>query len=104
MDAILQPDGTLPDYYSILGVPENATLKAIEATYWKLAFTAKRDELDLLNTAYEVLASDERRQAYDEHRKLAGEAGTNPPGELPKPRSEAGHISRNGSIPPLSPA
>ncbi len=102
MNAILQPDGALPDYYSILGVPENATLQAIEATYWKLAFTANRDELDRLNTAYEVLGSDQRRRAYDEHRKLAGEAGTNPPGELPKPRPESGRVSLNGSMPPLS--
>lgn len=102
MDVIFQPDGTLPDYYSILGVPENATLQAIESTYWKLAFTAKRDDLDLLNTAYEVLASDEQRRAYDEQCKLNGESGTNPSEEFLTPGSETGRISRNGSIPPLS--
>ena len=102
MDVIFQPDGTLPDYYSILGLPENATLQAIESTYWKLAFTAKRDDLELLNTAYEVLASDEQRRAYDQHRMLTGESGTNPSEEFPTPRSETGRISRNGSMPPLS--
>lgn len=102
MDVILEPDGALPDYYSILGVPENATLQAIEATYWKLAFTANRNDLDLLNTAYEVLGSDERRRAYDEHRMLTGESGPNPPGESLKPRSESGRISLNGSMPPRS--
>ena len=102
MDTTFQPDSVLPDYYGILGVPENATYLAIEATYWKLAFEANRDELDLLNKAYEILGSDERRRAYDEHRMLTGESGTNPPGEFPKPKPETGRVSRNGSMPPLS--
>ena len=101
MDTIFQPDSVLPDYYSILGVPENATFQAIESTYWKLAFTANRDELDLLNKAYEVLGSDGQRRAYDEHRKLTGESGTNPSGDFPKPKTESTRVSRNGSMPPL---
>lgn len=61
----------LPDYYRALGVPEDATFQEIQAAYWERA-RRRRDELPLLNQAYEVLGDAARRQAYDAQRSAGG--------------------------------
>jgi curved DNA-binding protein CbpA len=58
-----------PDYYSVLGVPEDASFPQIEAAYWQRARRLRGQELDRLNEAYEVLNNDDRRRAYDEKRR-----------------------------------
>jgi curved DNA-binding protein CbpA len=53
------------DYYALLGVPQDAAFRQISDAYWRLA-AEKRDQLPLLNEAYEVLSHPQRRLAYDE--------------------------------------
>ncbi len=59
--------GQLPDYYAVLGVPGGASAREIGTAYWRLA-AEKRDQLPLLNQAYEVLSNADRRFAYDAER------------------------------------
>jgi len=54
-----------PDYYAILGVTPGAPFREIEAAYWACAKDGNRDQLVLVNEAYEVLGHTERRAAYD---------------------------------------
>ena len=78
--------GQLPDYYEILGVPEDASRREIEIAYWRQASgTDRREGLALLNKAYEVLGSHQRRQAYDARRRTEGVAAEAPSGEPPSP-------------------
>ena len=66
-------NGHLPDYYDILGVPEFATFSEIKSAYWRMAFSPDhRPDLPRLNAAYEVLGSEERREAYDAQRDING--------------------------------
>ena len=61
--------GQLPDYYALLGVPEDGTGREIEAAYWKRAFDkGSRGDLALRNEVYEVLSHMARREAYDRER------------------------------------
>jgi curved DNA-binding protein CbpA len=60
--------GQLPDYYAVLGVPSGASAAEIGRAYWRLA-AEKRDQLLLLNQAYEVLSNPDRRFAYDVERQ-----------------------------------
>jgi curved DNA-binding protein CbpA len=52
------------DYYALLGVVPGSTFRQISDAYWSLA-AEKRDELPLLNAAYEVLSNPARRDGYD---------------------------------------
>jgi curved DNA-binding protein CbpA len=52
------------DYYALLGVPRGAQFRQISEAYWRLA-AEKRDQLPLLNEAYEVLSHPQRRLVYD---------------------------------------
>jgi len=73
-----------PDYYGILGVERGASYREIEAAYWRLA-REKREQLPLLNQAWEVLGNAMRRAAYnDEQDTPRAKAG--PPGK-PEPRA-----------------
>ena len=65
---------TVKDYYATLGVSSNATLEEIRLAYRKMARMYHPDlstEIDAeerfreVNQAYEVLASSEKRKAYD---------------------------------------
>ena len=63
--------GRLPDHYADLGVPEDASFGDIQAAYWEKAKRC-RDQLPLLNAAYEALGDQRRRAAYDAQRRAAG--------------------------------
>ena len=68
-------DRRRPDYYNVLGVAEDAHVREIESAYWRRACSrSDRDGLPLLNTAYEVLAHQEHRGAYDAKRMDARSA------------------------------
>lgn len=55
----------------MLGVPEGATGREIEAAYWKCAFDkGSRGDLVLRNEAYEALSNMARREAYDTERRI----------------------------------
>ena len=62
--------GPLPDYYGALGVRSDASFREIGMAYWRLA-GEKRDQLPLLNQAYEVISNADRRFAYDAERHKA---------------------------------
>ncbi len=63
------------DYYEVLGVPKNASLREIKSAYRKLAKIyhpdispgdkQKEDKFRLIKEAYEVLSDREKREAYD---------------------------------------
>lgn len=69
-------EGTLPDYYKILGVPQTATLNEIKANYRQLAkklhpdktkTNETLDKMSEINKAYEVLSDKELREKYDKY-------------------------------------
>jgi curved DNA-binding protein CbpA len=64
------------DYYEVLGVAADASLREIEQAYWQ-ATKERRELLPQLNEAYEVLGDADRRMAYDKQRV--------PPPEKPEP-------------------
>ncbi len=77
--------GQPSDYYGMLGVEEDATLPQIEAAYWKRAREAEsRQDLPLLNEAYEVLCHEERKRAYDAQRISGGAPQRRREPSLPK--------------------
>ena len=80
-----RPD-RLPDYYAVLGVSEDATFGEIQAAYWRQTRLAP-DGLPLLNEAYEVLGSPERRQAYDALQSGRSDRPKSQPHEPAKPGS-----------------
>jgi curved DNA-binding protein CbpA len=54
------------DYYELFGLTPDATFRDIEAAYWRLAKDPHaRDDIALLNEAYEVLSHKDRRAEYD---------------------------------------
>ena len=59
----------LPDYYGVLRVRRDATYREIEAAYGRLA-RERRDQLQLLNEAWEVLGNPQRRVAYNIEQQL----------------------------------
>jgi curved DNA-binding protein len=67
-----------PDYYQILGVPNDANLKAIKAAYRQMARQYHPDtqtdqssdeRMKQINEAYAVLSDSKKRAAYDRKRK-----------------------------------
>ena len=67
-------DSGLPNYYKILGVKKDATKQEIKERYRKLAKEVHPDktkeesaeeEMAEINTAYEVLSDQEKRERYD---------------------------------------
>ena len=78
--------GPLPDYYAVLGVSEDAAFGEIQAAYWRQTRRAP-DGLPLLNEAYEVLGSPERRQAYDALQSGRSDRPKSQPHEPAKPGS-----------------
>ena len=79
MDGMASLKRACPDYYQILGVERGATYREIEAAYWRLAWQ-RRDQLPLLNEAWEVLGDSRRRLAHNAEREAS------PP--KPKPESQ----------------
>ena len=63
--------GRLPDHYATLGVQDDASFAEIQAAYWEKA-KSDRDQLPLLNAAYEALGDQHRRASHDEQRRAAG--------------------------------
>lgn len=77
------PRSRLPvDYYTLLGVPADATFRAIEQAYWQAAKT-RRELLAQLNEAYEVLGDPNRRLAYDEQQAASKDHTPTPPAAGP---------------------
>jgi molecular chaperone DnaJ len=70
------------DYYSVLGVPKNATAAEIKKAYRKLAQQhhpdTKQGDADAeerfkeISAAYDVLGDPEKRKAYDQVREMSG--------------------------------
>lgn len=69
-------DENLPDYYSILKIPRDATPEEIKQQYRKLAKklhpdkTSNKDAKDIMaeiNKAYEILSDSELRSRYDKY-------------------------------------
>ena len=69
-------EGTLPDYYRILGVPQTATTSEIKTKYRQLAKklhpdrsknNETSDKMSEINKAYEVLSDKELREKYDKY-------------------------------------
>jgi molecular chaperone DnaJ len=77
------------DYYAVLGVPSTAVLKDIKRAYKDLARKlhpdqnpgdkAAEERFKEVSAAYDVLGDDEKRQAYDEVRRMV-KAGVDPRG------------------------
>lgn len=60
------------DYYDLLGIAPDASLREVEQAYWEAAKT-RRESLAQLNEAYEVLGDAKRRTAYDAERIVPAE-------------------------------
>ena len=66
----------VPDYYSVLGVPPDATAREIKSRYRELAKEVHPDvsgddsgtDMARVNEAYEVLSDEDRRAEYDKSR------------------------------------
>src|SRR3954465_5604080 len=70
------------DYYKALGVPDSATDKEIRRAYRKLAKEnhpdanpGKEERFKEISAAYDALSDEEKRNAYDEVRRLGPMAG-----------------------------
>ncbi len=68
----------MTDHYSALGVPSSASTADIKTAFRRLAAHYHPDRnaspdaparFRLVQTAYEVLSDDDRRQAYDDNRR-----------------------------------
>ncbi|MGI0003926.1 MAG: DnaJ domain-containing protein [Candidatus Nitrosotenuis sp.] len=73
-------DSKLPNYYSILGVPSDATKQEIKTKFRHLVKEHHPDKtkdektteiLAEINKAYEVLSDDEKRKTYDKYFKVS---------------------------------
>ncbi len=73
-------EGTLPDYYKTLGVPQTATPNEIKTKYRELAKKLHPDrtksnetaeKMSDINKAYEVLSDKELREKYDKYFDLS---------------------------------
>jgi curved DNA-binding protein CbpA len=70
-----------PDYYQLLGVSPESTLKQIKSAYHQLALKLHPDHggtaagLAAVNEAADVLTDPKRREAYDLDRRLAAKGG-----------------------------
>ncbi len=80
----------MKDYYTILGVPREASIREIKRAYKKLVKKwhpdlhsqdpACRAKIQEINEAYEILSDPDKRRAYDQQREngksiFAGEKG-----------------------------
>ena len=70
------------DYYELLGVPADASLREIEQAYWQ-ATKERRELLPQLNEAYEVLGDANRRLTYDSQRSPSDVETPAPTGSQP---------------------
>lgn len=78
----------LPNYYALLGVDLESTFRTIEAAYWaRVTSEEYRDQIALLNEAYEVLGHTDRRAGYDAQQAVLAE-------QAPDDEPEAGHARR----------
>lgn len=68
----------MTDHYSALGVPSSASIADIKTAFRRLAANYHPDRnaspdaparFRAVQTAYEVLSDDEKRQAYDDNRR-----------------------------------
>ncbi|MFQ5440421.1 MAG: J domain-containing protein [Nitrosopumilaceae archaeon] len=71
-------ESTLPNYYKILGISENASQEDIKKRYRELAKKLHPDKskgektddtMAEINKAYEILSQKERKEKYDKHLK-----------------------------------
>lgn len=82
------------DYYSILGVEEDATRSEIERLYRRLAVRhhpdrgGSEEEMKTLNEAYGVLRNQDTRRAYDAERLMPVDE-TAPPYSSPSAKADA---------------
>jgi hypothetical protein len=105
----------VPDYYAILGVPQNASLTEIRLAYRRQARMAHPDmnadpeaeeRFRRINEAYEVLANPEKRRAYDFFVSNAENGGeTQPPAGSGSTTAEQGAPPPEaGASPPVEPS
>ena len=95
-----------PDFYAILGVPEDADAGLLRQAYRRLARTchpdaepgnpAAAERFLAVSAAYGVLHDPSRRAAYDGRRRLARAAGSGSPARPPAV-SESWAVSASGS-------
>jgi hypothetical protein len=105
----------VPDYYAVLGIPQNASLAEIRLAYRRRARTVHPDmnadpeaeeRFRRINEAYEVLANPEKRRAYDFFVSNAenGESVSSSADRGSTAESEASIPVTGGEAPPEPPA
>ena len=76
-----------PDYYALLDIAPGSSFRAIEAAYWaRVTNDEYRNQIALLNEAYEVLSHSQRRAQYDAQRPAPAEREPDAEPEDSQPR------------------
>ena len=100
-------DSTI-DYYSVLGVKEDATQQEVDHAFRKQARRRHPDgggsdeEMKSLNEAHDILRDAETRHAYDNERRPKRASYQSPPAFDPEAASRAGTLKIPVSDPDLS--